>query len=93
MEYYFEFLDDSTFQLTAKATEFTVSNPVTGTKRKIEREFEYSDTYVLGQEVEHDYFHFVVNKPNYKVNLSDFDDMEMLYFKFHSFEFFVEYLI
>lgn len=86
MKFYFEFLSDSTYRLMAQAKEFTVSNPATGTNRQIESEFEYSNTYAFGEEVVHDYFNFIVRKPDYKVVMDNFEDMDKLYFEFHSIE-------
>ena len=40
----------------------------------MERDFEFSEVFFFGKEVVHDYFHFIVKKPDYKVVLADFED-------------------
>lgn len=79
---YIEILSDQTFRLSIQTDEFEVSNPATGTYRKLEKDFNYSATYSFGEEVVHDYFHFILRKPSYKVNLDDFQDLD-LFFKVH----------
>jgi tyrosine-protein kinase Etk/Wzc len=80
-----EILSDKAYQLTIEAKEFSVSNPATNTIRKVERDFYFSKVYSFGQKVDHDYFHFVLKKPDYKVVMEDFSDKE-LSFKMHHLE-------
>ncbi|MCB0597186.1 MAG: AAA family ATPase, partial [Phaeodactylibacter sp.] len=75
--FYVEILSDQRFRLSVAAKEFEVSNPATGTNRLVERDFEFSDVFFFGKEVVHDYFHFIVKKPDYKVVLADFEDQEL----------------
>ena len=75
--FYVEILSDQRFRLSVAAKEFEVSNPATGTNRLVERDFEFSDVFFFGKEVVHDYFHFIVKKPDYKVVLADFEGQEL----------------
>ena len=63
--FYVQILSDREFRLALETEEFTVSNPATGTKRTIERKFEFADAYLFGEEVVHDYFHFIVSFLNF----------------------------
>lgn len=85
VKYYIEMLSDDQYKLRAVGEEFTVSNPSTNTKRKVTKPLEFTETYNFGQEVKHDYFHFIVNKPKYKVVLDNFEGMD-LFFKIRSLE-------
>ncbi|MCB0581347.1 MAG: AAA family ATPase [Phaeodactylibacter sp.] len=75
--FYVEILSDQRYRLSVSAEEFDVSNPANGTTRTVERDFEFSDTFFFGKEVVHDYFHFIVKKPDYKVVLEDFEGQEL----------------
>ena len=81
--FYVELLSDQRYRLSVKTKEFDVSNPATNTARKVERDFEFSEVFFFGKEVVHDYFHFIIKKPDYKVVLADFEEQE-LSFQIHS---------
>ncbi len=81
--FYVEILSDQRYRLSISSKEFDVSNPSTGTTRTVERKFEFSDVFFFGKEVVHDYFHFIVKKPDYKVVLEDFEG-QGLSFQIHS---------
>ncbi|MCB0584223.1 MAG: AAA family ATPase [Phaeodactylibacter sp.] len=81
--FYVELLSDQRYRLSVAAKEFDVSNPATGTTRTVERNFEFSDVFFFGKEVAHDYFHFIIKKPDYKVVPEDFEGQE-LSFQIHS---------
>ncbi|MCB0550398.1 MAG: AAA family ATPase [Phaeodactylibacter sp.] len=81
--FYVEILSDQRFRLNVNAKEFDVSNPANGTTRTVERKFEFSEVFFFGKPVQHDYFHFIIKKPDYKVVLEDFADQE-LSFQIHS---------
>ena len=78
-----EMLSDDEFRLSVKESKFDVSNPVTDNIREVEKDFEFSGTYSLGEEIRHDYFNFILEKPKYEVKKSDFVDTG-LYFKLNS---------
>ena len=80
-----EMLSDNKFKLSVESNKFKVSNPITNTVREVEKKFEFSNTYSFGEEIRHDYFNFVLNKPDYPVKMSDFKELG-LYFKLNSVE-------
>ena len=78
-------LSDSTYQLSIEESKFKVSNPVNKTTHEVKKELAFTGTYRFGEEVKHDYFHFVIKKPNYNVVLSEFDELDMT-FKVYNYE-------
>ena len=61
------------YSLYVEAEDFMVSNPSNGSRREVERDFEFSGIFKFGERVENEYFTFVLNKPDYDVNMEDFD--------------------
>ena len=80
-----EMLSDDKFILSATADKFNVLNPSTNATREVEREFQFSETYSFGEAIEHNYFNFIIRKPEYEVSMNDFQDLE-LHFKVNSVE-------
>ena len=78
-------LSDSTYQLSIEESKFKVSNPVNKTTHEVKKELAFTGTYRFGEEVKHDYFHFVIKKPNYNVVLSEFDELDLT-FKVYNYE-------
>ena len=73
-----ELLSEDSYRLTVESDdEFTVSNPLNGSVREVERSFDFSGEYKFGDEVEHEYFSFALKKPEYKVNKDDFEGDEL----------------
>ncbi|WP_123772330.1 GumC family protein [Zobellia sp. OII3] len=69
-----ELLGGDNYRLTIEADdEFAVSNPQNGSVREVERSFDFSQEYKFGDMVEHEYFTFTLNRPEYSVNIEDFD--------------------
>ncbi|WKX78163.1 polysaccharide biosynthesis tyrosine autokinase [Zobellia laminariae] len=68
-----ELLTGDSYKLTIKGDEFSVSNPSNGSVREVDRSINFSNEYKFGDKVEHEYFTFTLNKPQYSVNLEDFD--------------------
>jgi len=81
--FYVELLSDQRFRLSVKSKKFKVSNPATSSMREVERDFEFSEIFFFGKEVRHDYFHFTLKKPDYKVVQEDFEG-QSLSFELHS---------
>ncbi len=80
-----EMISDNKFKFIAETKKFDVSNPANNTIREVEKNFEFSDTYSFGEEIRHNYFNFILKKPDYPVKLSDFEE-QGLYFKLNSVE-------
>lgn len=76
---YVEIISDKTFRLSIETNEFEVSNPVTGSYRKLEKEFKYSAVHTFGEKVTHDYFNFILHKPSYKVKMDDFEGLDLFF--------------
>ncbi|MDB2606209.1 AAA family ATPase [Zobellia sp.] len=69
-----ELLSEDSYRLTLEANDqFTVSNPLNGSVRQVDRSFDFSEQHKFGDKVEHEYFTFTLNKPEYNVNIDDFD--------------------
>ncbi|WP_276168413.1 polysaccharide biosynthesis tyrosine autokinase [Zobellia alginiliquefaciens] len=68
-----ELLSDDSYRLNIEGDEFGVSNPLNGSVRDVERSFDFSGEYKFGDTVEHEYFTFTLNRPEYSVNDEDFD--------------------
>jgi len=69
-----EIIDNQKFSLSVEADNFMVSNPTTGASQKVESDFNFTKVYSFGEKVEHDYFNFVVEKPDYKINSDEFEN-------------------
>ncbi|WP_289063684.1 polysaccharide biosynthesis tyrosine autokinase [uncultured Zobellia sp.] len=80
-----ELLSGDNYKLTIEGDEFGVSNPSNGSVREVERSFDFSGEYKFGDKIEHEYFTFTLNRPEYKVNLEDFEG-EDLSFVIHNIE-------
>lgn len=65
-------LSADSFVLSIEASDFAVSNPSTGSKHEVARDFSFAKEYKFGEVVSHDYFNFVIDRPSYNVNLEDF---------------------
>jgi capsular polysaccharide biosynthesis protein len=74
-------VSDEKFKLIVETKKFDVLNPETGAIREIEKDFEFSNTYAFGEEINHKYFNFTLNKTN--IDFDEFDD-EDFWFKFHT---------
>ena len=70
-------LSNEKYRLSIEAKDFNVSNPVNGAIHKVDRDFKFSYEYTFGEKVQHDYFNFVIKRPDYKVNISDFKDKDL----------------
>jgi len=68
------------YALYVEADDFMVSNPSNGSRREVERDFEFSGIFEFGEQVEHEYFTFILHKPGYDVNIEDFggDDLSFI---------------
>lgn len=69
-----EILDDEKYSLTVEADDFNVSNPYDGSSRKVESSFNFTKEFLFGEVVEHNYFNFIIEKPDYEINTSEFED-------------------
>lgn len=72
-----ELLSNEKFKLKIESDKFTVSNPVNGSNRLVEREFNFSKVFSFGEPVVHDYFTFTLDRPSYKVSIADFTDKDL----------------
>ncbi|MDO6809963.1 AAA family ATPase [Zobellia galactanivorans] len=70
-------LSDSAYKLSIEADDFVVSNPSNGSKRVVERSFDFEKEFAFGQAVEHEFFSFTLTKPSYEVNLEDFSGADL----------------
>ncbi len=78
-------LSKEKFSLCIEAKEFVVSNPATNSNHKIENPFSFTDEFLFGEPVEHDYFSFTLEYPNYNIGPSDFKEMT-LSFRIHDYD-------
>lgn len=65
-------LSDEKYRLSIEGDDFQVSDSISGGLRSIERTFNFSKEFSFGEEVTHNYFNFVIVKPQDEVNSSDF---------------------
>ena len=72
-----EILNDERYRLTVKADDFMVSNPSNGSVREVSKDFIYAKEYKFGEQVVHDYFSFILRKPDYTVNVDDFEGEDL----------------
>ena len=72
-----EVLNDERYRLTVKADDFMVSNPSNGSVREVSKDFIYAKEYKFGEQVVHDYFSFILRKPDYTVNVDDFEGEDL----------------
>ena len=68
-----EVISNERYKLTIEGKDFMVSNPSNGSTHKISRDFYYSEMFKFGEEVNHEYFSFKLEKPSYKINPADFE--------------------
>jgi capsular exopolysaccharide synthesis family protein len=67
-----EILSSEKYRLSINADEFEVSNPSNGSTREVNQELDFLGEFSFGDKVEHHYFNFQIQKPDYKVKYSDF---------------------
>lgn len=72
-----EILSKEKYRLSVEGEKFSVSNPQNGSSRLVARDFSFSEEFEFGQEVNHNYFTFVVKRPKYRVVDEDFADEEL----------------
>ena len=72
-----EILDEDKYLLTIEADDFRVSNPSNKSVRKVDKDFSYEKEYKFGEPVVHDYFSFVLRKPDYNVKAEDFEGEDL----------------
>lgn len=70
-------LSKEKYRLSIEGSDFTVSNPVTGSTREVTRDFNFSKEFLYGEEVVHDYFNFIIERPDYAVTEDDFKEDEL----------------
>lgn len=70
-------LSNEKYKVSIQGNDFMVSNPATGSTRSVTRDFSFSKEFVFGEEVGHDYFNFIIKKPDYIVNAVDFKGDEL----------------
>ena len=68
-----EIISNERYKLSVEGKDFVVSNPSNGSQHKVSRDLAFSEIYKFGQRVEHDYFSFTLQRPDYKVNAGDFE--------------------
>ena len=72
-----EIISKEKFILIVESKEFIISNPATNSNRKIEKDLSYSGEYLFGELIEHDYFSFKLELPDYKVGMDEFKDLTL----------------
>ena len=72
-----EILENERYRLTIEASKFKVTNPSNGSSHEVNNNLDYSQIFSFGEVVRHDYFNFTLKKPDYKVNPSDFSDIDL----------------
>jgi len=70
-------LANEKYRLTIEARKFKVSNPSNGSTHEVSKKLKFSKIFSFGELVEHDYFNFIIKKPDYKVNTDDFSDLDL----------------
>ena len=65
------------YRLSVEAKDFSVLNPSNGTMRQVNRDFKFSEVFTFGEKVEHDYFNFIIEKPDYEVSEKDFKEEKL----------------
>lgn len=81
-EFKIEMLPDDKYRLTIETEEFNVYNPKTESSRSVSSEIKFSKIFNFRDTVEHDYFHFVINKLDDYVE-GEFSEKE-LFFKINN---------
>ena len=70
-------LSNEKYRLSVKGSDFRVSDPKTGSFHSVDKAFNFSKEFSFGEEVIHNYFNFVLNRPEYEVNADDFNEDEL----------------
>ena len=70
-------LPNDQYNLKIESNDFKVSNPLNGSKRRIERGFSFSGKFSFDEKVVHDYFTFSLRKSDYKVSHEDLSESEL----------------
>ncbi len=69
-----KFVGGDQYKLSVDIGSFKVMNPSNGSVHEVNKDFKYSGEYSFGEVVQHEYFNFVLNKPDYKVSPEDFEE-------------------
>ena len=72
-----EFLKDEKYRLSIKGNKFKVFNPFTGSSHEVKKDLNYSGVFSFGEKVQHEYFNFVINKPEHTINSDEFYDVDL----------------
>ncbi|MGI9544665.1 MAG: GumC family protein [Cyclobacteriaceae bacterium] len=74
-----EILSDQKYRINIEANDFLVSNPSTSTTHEVNQDFVFTEVHSFGTPVIHDYFTFIVRRPEYKVVLENFGDEDLFF--------------
>lgn len=72
-----EILSDTKYRLTFEAGDFMISNPERGVLHEVNRDIEFTQEFNFGSVVKHEYFSFIINKPEYKILGTDFEGADL----------------
>lgn len=78
-----DILSNEKYKLTIEGNNFKVLDPKSGSTREVKRDFSFSKEFAFGEVVSHEYFSFIINKPDYDFNLDD-DTLRNLSFVVHN---------
>ncbi|MEL6867769.1 MAG: Wzz/FepE/Etk N-terminal domain-containing protein [Bacteroidota bacterium] len=70
-------LSPEEYQLSVESEEFVIARPNMSTEREVKEPFLFTETFQFGEPVLHDYFHFTLQKPLYKLLPDKFEDKQL----------------
>jgi len=70
-----EILDNDGYRLSIHASNFKVFNPSNGFTHDVNKDLVYSQIFLFGEKVKHEYFNFIIDRPDSKVNTDDFNEL------------------
>jgi hypothetical protein len=77
--FYVEIISEEQFRLYTEAKDFRVSNAVAGSSFEVKNAFEISKIYEFGEAVDHEYFHFTVNRSRDQVSFDQLENPELFF--------------
>ena len=77
-------LANDKYRLTINTSDFKVSNPVNASTNVVDKKLKFSKIFSFGERVEHRYFNFVLQKPEYEVFQDDFDNKTLQFIVHHT---------
>ncbi len=74
-----DILSNEKYRLSIEGKDFEVLNPESGSTREIKGDFSFSKEFSFGEEVVHEFFSFIINKPNVDFSAGNYGTEKLIF--------------